>query len=438
MLVAERGDKVRIRFVNNIAKADLNIDGPQPSNVHTHGMAISPQQPADNAYIGVDSGATGTASPDHPMPHHKHQYEQPHAFPDGSGLTAPNIYEFRWTVPKDHAQGLHWYHPHAHGLVEHQVLSGMSGLLVIDGFITEHYPELDDLGVRRLILKDIVLPGAKDGDAKTKTINGVAGGVVRMRPGEHQIWEVGNVGADAFFDLAVDGHAFTMLGHDGNILIEPAPADHAYLPVGARSTMALRAGKPGRYAIRSRAVDTGPAGDPNPGVQLATLIVEGDALDQDSVAARLKRPADNRATIQPTVEAVRALPVTRRRTITFSENSAGTSFFINWRQFDANRDDVSVKVGDVEEWTILNTTGELHVFHIHQLDFLVLSINDADPDARGLRDTIDMPFARAGKPGKVVIKIPFTNPEIVGRFPFHCHILEHEDAGMMATVRVIP
>ena len=106
--------------------------------------------------------------------------------------------------------------------------------------------------------------------------------------------------------------------------------------------------------------------------------------------------------------------------------------------FDPNRDDVTVKVGDVEEWTILNMTGERHVFHIHQLDFLVMEINDGDTDARGLRDTIDLPYARGGQPGKVKIKIPFTNPEIVGRFPFHCHILEHEDGGMMATVRVNP
>lgn len=78
------------------------------------------------------------------------------------------------------------------------------------------------------------------------------------------------------------------------------------------------------------------------------------------------------------------------------------------------------------------------MFHIHQLDFLVQSVNDQDPDATGLRDVIDLPYARNGKPGMAKVKIPFTNPLIVGRFPYRCHILEHEDHGMMATVRVLP
>jgi suppressor of ftsI len=438
VLVVQRGDEAHIRFVNMIGKADIEIDGPQPSNIHTHGMAIPPVQPADNAYIGVPSGAPAAASASHSGAQMDHGFEPLRSFPDGSGYQSPNVYEYRWKVPADHAQGLHWYHPHAHGMVEPQVLSGMSGLLIVDGFIQDHYPELAQLKVRRLILKDIDLPGAADGAPKTKTINGVAGGVLRMRPGEHQVWEIGNVGADAFFDLEIQGQQVWAMGHDGNIVIEPSPATSVYLPAGARTTIVVKAAATvGAFAVNSLAVDTGPAGDPNPLVRLATLSIEGDPLDQGAITRRMAQPAANRASIQPTVEGVTALPTTRKRTIRFSESSDGKHFFIDGRAFDPARDDITVKLGDVEEWTLQNTTGELHVFHIHQLDFLVLDINDGDIDARGLRDTIDMPYARDGQPGQVRIKIPFTSPTMVGRFPFHCHILEHEDAGMMATVRVV-
>lgn len=434
VLVLQRGDEARIRFVNNVGPADIEIKDAQPSNFHTHGMAIPPRQPADNVYFSVPSGELKPSA----QGQHDHANEVARKYADGSGLQAPNIYEYRWRVPLRHAQGLHWYHPHAHGYVESQILSGLSGLLVVDGFIADHYPELAKLRVRRLLLKDIALPGAANGAARTKTINGVAGGVMRMRPGEHQIWEIGNVGADAFFDLAIDGHRFFALGHDGNILVEPRVAPNVFLPPGARAVVAVKAGTAGVYAIRSRRVDTGPAGDPNPAVVLAKLVVEGAPVDESSIDKRLTRPADNRATIEPSLESVIALPVTGRRTLRFSETRDGNTFFIDGKEFDPQRDDVTVHVGDVEEWTLLNATRERHVFHIHQLDFLVSSINRKDADARGLRDVIDMPYAVGRTPGEVKIKIPFTNPDIVGRFPFHCHILEHEDRGMMATVHVLP
>lgn len=435
VIVVQRGDNVSIKYVNNIDKSDVGIDGPQPSNLHTHGMAISPNQPADNAYIGIPSGV-----PTSKQSRHEHGYEKLQSFPDGSGLsqTAPNIFEYRWKVPIKHPRGLHWYHPHAHGMVEDQVLNGMSGLLIVDGFIQMQYPELNDLTVRRFLLKDMDLPGAKDGEPKTKTINGIAGGVIRMRPGEMQVWEIGNVGADAFFDLAVDQHPLNALSFDGNVLSAPQRHDNLFLVPGARSAVVILAGAPGEHPIRSRAVDTGPAGDPNPDVVLAKLIVAGEPVDSSVALARLQQPAENLGDVSPTIEELEVMPVIRKRTITFSETADGKTFFINGKEFDSSRDDITVTLGDVEEWTLLNTSGEKHVFHIHQLDFLVESINDNDPDAEGLRDVVDIPNAIKGRPGKVVLKLPFTDPLMVGRFPFHCHILEHEDAGMMATLRVKP
>lgn len=94
--------------------------------------------------------------------------------------------------------------------------------------------------------------------------------------------------------------------------------------------------------------------------------------------------------------------------------------------------------GDRVELTLRNLSGERHVFRIHQIDFLVKSINHQDIDETGLRDVADIPYQQDGVPGEVKVIIPFTDPNMVGRFVFHCHIVEHEDKGMMANVVVLP
>jgi FtsP/CotA-like multicopper oxidase with cupredoxin domain len=125
--------------------------------------------------------------------------------------------------------------------------------------------------------------------------------------------------------------------------------------------------------------------------------------------------------------------VTNRRTIVFSETKDGDTLFINGKTFDQNRNDVRVRLGAIEEWTIRNVADELHTFHIHQGPFQLVEINGVPQPVDDHRDIVDVPIG-----GEVKVIIPFTNPLIVGRFVFHCHILSHEDKGMMATIEVIP
>jgi FtsP/CotA-like multicopper oxidase with cupredoxin domain len=115
-----------------------------------------------------------------------------------------------------------------------------------------------------------------------------------------------------------------------------------------------------------------------------------------------------------------------------------TKFFINDKVFDENRTDVTVKLGETEEWTILNQDTQYHDFHIHQTGFLVTEVNGEPANFDGLRDTYSVPPQRDGKPGEAKLIIPFTNPVIVGRFVFHCHVVKHEDKGMMMSVEVVP
>ncbi len=99
-----------------------------------------------------------------------------------------------------------------------------------------------------------------------------------------------------------------------------------------------------------------------------------------------------------------------------------------------------MQLGDTEEWTVLNQDTQYHDFHIHQTGFLVTEINGRPARATdpydGLRDTFSVPPMVDGHPGEMKAIIPFTNPAIVGRFVFHCHVAKHEDKGMMMSIEV--
>jgi len=164
-------------------------------------------------------------------------------------------------------------------------------------------------------------------------------------------------------------------------------------------------------------------------------VSAGAAMDRSADVARLAAPREPTDQANQ-VDAILHHPITGRRTITFSESADGNKFFIDGKQFDPRRVDTRVHLGDVEEWTLVNTSGEMHDFHIHQTDFVVTEINGVSRAPYRLHDTINLPYAVNGKPGVVKILVPFTDPVIVGRFVYHCHILEHEDGGMMAVIQV--
>jgi suppressor of ftsI len=407
-LRVRRGDTIVLEAANRIGKA-LNIDGPEPTNVHYHGMDVSPIPPGDSVFIRIRPRAD---------------------------------YGYRVPIPADHPQGLHWYHAHVHHFVEDQIGSGVSGMLIVDGFIERQYPELAGQRQRVMVLKDFTFAGFEDGEARSKSLNGYADPPIRARPGEFQVWEIGNLGADAFFDLQLDGHRFWVIERDGNLLLDPVRQDNLFLPPGARATVVVEAGRAGRYALHSLNVDTGPQGDPNPKVKIGTFIVGGEPVGGGGAAirARLRRGPADPGDIQPNpIELARAR-IDRTRYIDFSESADGDTFYINNKTYNENRVDTTVRLGQVEKWIVRNFSGEDHVFHLHQTEFLVTKVTGGTRDILGLgmRDVVNVPYARNGKPGVAEIIIPFTNPVMVGEFVYHCHIVGHEDAGMMANIAVLP
>ena len=408
-LRVRRGDTIRVKVANEIGRAQVAIDGPQPTNVHYHGMDVAPKLPnGDNVFIRI-------------KPEKDLRYDV--------------------QVPRDHPQGLHWYHAHVHTYVDDQIGSGISGMLIVDGFIERQYPELAGLRQRVMVLKDFTFPGFKDGDARVKSLNGFADPPIRARPGEFQIWELGNLGADAFFDMKLEGHRVWEIERDGILLLKPVRVDHVFLPPGARSTVVVQAGAAGSYAYRHLNVDTGPAGDPNPPLKLGTFIVSGQPVGgAAAILRRLRQGPAHPNQIQPNSDTVAKLKVDRTRYVDFSESADGNTFFINHRTYNENRVDTTTRVGQVERWIVRNFSQEMHVFHLHQTEFLIKRFSGTPEQTLGggLRDVINIPYAVNGRPGFAEIIIPFTDPIIAGEFVYHCHLVQHEDAGMMANIKVLP
>lgn len=266
-------------------------------------------------------------------------------------------------------------------------MGGLSGTLVIEGFQDE-VPATKPLVERMFALKEFS-PGASGKlNNVTKPVNGtidtIAGQVdplPSMQPGETQLWRFSGQTANGYYRMRLDGTTLTQVGRDARRILHPQVVREIVVGPSERVDMLVTAGAAGRYHLVQESTATGPAVDRFPRQALAEVEVASDP----------SRPL--LAPLGPLV-------------------------------------DMRVPLGSIE-WTVRNSSEELHVFHIHQLGFEVLSINGRPVPFQGLQDTIDVPIH-----GEVKIRIPFTDPLTIGRFMFHCHILEHEDKGMMAQIEV--
>ncbi|MBN8551066.1 MAG: multicopper oxidase domain-containing protein, partial [Deltaproteobacteria bacterium] len=253
-----------------------------------------------------------------------------------------------------------------------------------------------------------------------RTIKGGRQPSISIRPGGTQLWRVGNVGANLFYYITIEGHEMVEVARDGEVRNQPVRNTSLVVPPGARTEFLVTGGAPGTYKFKTLALDTGPDGDPTPEDVLGTLVVSGEAETPITIPTTLVEQKD-----------LRTLPITNHRRIVFTENNDAGLFYINGQLYSPSRDDVRVPLGAVEEWTLFNDTRELHTFHIHQSDFQLIEMDGVPQEFLGYQDTVDVPVGRTVK-----IILPFTNPLQVGRFVFHCHILEHEDGGMMQNIVV--
>jgi suppressor of ftsI len=389
LLRVRLGDSMRITFRNALRD--------DPSNLHYHGMSVSPQGKSDNVFVHVHPGG---------------QFE----------------YEVRIPAGGRQGPGLFWYHPHLHGVVEKQILGGMSGALVVDGS-EQLFPMLRGLPERFFLIKHAEL-----GETEIISINGQVKPVVPIRPGEIQFWRIGNIGATAFLKFRIEGMPLYVLATDGHPLSRPRKVTQLFLGPGERVDAIAIGPQSGEYAMSSIPFQNEAWKKPEASRQLATIVSAGSGASSTHTETAI---LGQRLAGEAWTDEVRSAPIARRRTLTFSRTADRKVFMIDGRVMEEDRVDQTVRLGDTEEWTVVNTDQQYHSFHIHQTAFLVTEINGVGQSEDSLRDTFSLPPATEAGSGVLKVIIPFTDPVIVGRFVYHCHAVDHEDKGMMGVVEVV-
>lgn len=392
------GDELSVRLTNHLD---------QPTNLHTHGLRVSPQGNSDNAFLRIDPGAS---------------------------------FDYLHRIPADHPSGTNWYHPHHHEMVADQLFGGLAGALIVDGG--------PDAAVERdlvLLVTDTTLTAGGDVAAVTQMdrmlgrqgelvlVNGQHQPTITASTGTVQRWRIINGCTSRVLPLRLSGQRPAQIALDGTYLPAPVSPDRIVLSPGNRADLLVRLEQPGRFAFGADGYDRGGPGmggmmggtATSEPVTLATLVVSGPARPAPALPATL--PAE------PPFSGA----ITGRREITFAMGMGGMtggqgmgmSFTIDGRTFDPRRDDQTVALGSVEEWTITNTSPMAHSFHLHVWPVTVLADSSGSALPGTPQDVVLVPPR-----GWVRVRIPFTG--LPGRSVYHCHILDHEDLGMMATVNV--
>jgi FtsP/CotA-like multicopper oxidase with cupredoxin domain len=397
------GDHLGIDLVNHLD---------QPTNLHTHGLQVSPQGNSDNPLVMIDPGQT---------------------------------FHYDYAIPADHPTGTFWYHPHHHGSAADQVYGGLYGAIVITD--PDPPPVTAD---RVLVISDITL--AADGSIPPVTVmqrmtgregdlvlvNGQALPQLTAAPGTRERWRIINACVARYLRLRLDGQDLQLIGIDLPLGGQRQPTAEVLLAPGNRGDLLVttRAGTSTLQALPYNRGTVGMGmgmggGMGSPGsatsrgstVGLATLTVGGSPAAPVAAVATM-----------PAVTDLRGATVTNRRTLTLAMgmgmmSSGGMSFTIDGRTFGPDRIDLAVEAGAVEEWTITNTSPMDHPFHLHVWPMQVLSVGGVTTDAPTWQNVVNVPAGSSS-----VVRIAFDT--YTGRTVYHCHILDHEDNGMMGVIAV--
>ena len=464
------------------------------TNLHFHGLNVSPKAPSDDVITTLVC----------PMTDNLHA----------------NLYTYVLDIPADEPPGTYWYHPHPHGESDHQLLSGLTGVIIVDS-ATKSIP--DELPDKVIVIRDqgsaeaagaarprwgggpsqaridwaeqqvagpdyyhrpggfpfqnpdqCPPPNSNPFNAKLLTVNHIPlpvnSGTLTGLPtgtiasGETDYYRFANTSSDTILDVVA-----TVNGNPANIMVTsrdsvplvysggqptyaPVSFDHVFVPPAGRFEFYLTGTNPGdQILFTTLTIDSGCWGDIT--LQRNLFVVNVTAAKGKQQIVRVPRsvsPAKRRFS-----DLYDAKPV-NHSTFAFTEYNAQGDFYIteisNPKAVEApymgGPPQVVVKAGTVEDWTILNYAQETHMFHMHQIHFLVLKAKDYEFGLGQLLDTVDVPYGVFKKPGdttgdqmipgQVVLRMDFRDKNIIGEFPFHCHILAHEDGGMMAKIRIEP
>jgi suppressor of ftsI len=422
---ANPGEDIRLTYTNAMSTHSQEhcVDGPcmNMTNLHFHGLHVSPDAPQDDVITMM-------------------------AMPG-------QLLRYTVNIPPDQSPGLYWYHTHPHGESYQQDLDGMSGAIVIDG-MERYVPEVQHIRERILVLRDrlveendpagpelrraVEIPATRCG-ASTElpehifTVNGAVRPQIAIAPGERQFWRIVNASPDLYADLQVDTEQIEIVALDGMPLSFHDPTrrveltDHLLVPPAGRVEAIVTGPKPGVHAsLRTRCFDTGPDGDPNPAMALADMV--------DSAQPTLVAPPALVSAQPPVYKPLWPKLIARLENspsdfvVTFTEDKKG--FYINDKKYGPSDPPMtSVSIGAFRHWRVVNNTHEVHPFHIHQVHFLAYAQNGRRLKQPEWLDTVNVPVE-----GSVDLMMDFTDPIIRGVSLFHCHLLSHEDKGMMAKI----
>ena len=421
------GGVIKVHYANDLPKNSNEECATGPcmnmSNLHFHGLHVSPNSPQDDVLTMMS------------MP--------------GQSL------DYTVVIPNYAPPGLYWYHTHPHGESARQDLDGMSGAIVVEG-IDRYYPEVRHMRERVIVLRDqniehsdaagkqqiirqVGIPSARCGTATEQDVERVftANGQIRPRipinSGERQFWRIVNASPDRYVDLQLRGEQMEIVALDGMPLSYHASGrttkkvDHILVSPAGR-VEAIVAGPPPDLSstLSTRCVDTGPDGDANPSMVIADVGHAESASPMHSVPTT-HEPAIHKDLSRQDLQRLESTKPDF--VVKFTEDKNG--FYINGRKFSMqDAPMLRVRVGSMQHWRIINATNELHPFHIHQVHFLAYSENGASLDSPEWLDTVNVPYGNR----TVDLVMDFTDPIIRGMSLFHCHLLSHEDKGMMAKI----
>jgi len=376
------------------------------------------------------------------------------------------------------APGTHWYHAHKHGSTAINVYNGMAGAFIIEGEYDDAlhriYPNLKQ---QVLLVQNFAeappLTRKTAGNSQSLWVNGEQNPTITMRPGEVQLWRLINAsvrsvttlldfsplagasGTPEVRQIAQDGVQFRYENYRDQPRLSQGPTDASRangFAAGNRVDLLVKAPSSAgswQFQVSDTAQFNTPATR-----QVLTLQVAGDPVSMDF-------PTEQNYPAFPAFLAdIPEREVKIRRTLDFgweagrSKPGPGTDghapvFMIDGRQFEGDRYDQTMVLGDVEEWTLLNTTAQIaHPFHIHVNPFQVIEIYDPTTGTRYAprgnylwQDVIAIPPAKFDNNGTMVepgsARIRHRFADFTGSFVLHCHMLAHEDRGMMQLLRVI-
>jgi FtsP/CotA-like multicopper oxidase with cupredoxin domain len=372
-------------------------------------------------------------------------------------------FDYSVTIPTTQPPGLYWYHPHPHGISEGQVQGGATGALIVQG-IQDVFPSLAGMPTRTLVIRDQTLPASELNDANIPawdvslnyvpvTYPSYTPAVIATIPGEPEFWRVVNSAADTILDLqyvvngtaqpmqvyAIDGYPLSSGNASSMTTIQMGP--------GARAEFVVTTPNVGDTAqLVTQYQNTGPDGDFDPARPIANIV------SQSGAPAPAQVPPQSGTVNHTLYGSLAGLTPAARRNLYFSEvlenpadPNSPTDFYITEEGqtpalFSMDQaPNIVVHAGTVEDWTVENRAGEDHIFHIHQLHFQIVAIDGQPVNDPALLDTYDVPYwSGTGPYHSITARMDFSDPNILGTFVYHCHILEHEDGGMMGEIQILP